>query len=219
MEDEKISELAEKLKITLEEEQKKDFIDKTKEILKYPKVKLVLALLGVGSVVVLAVVAPGVGLAFKGASKILEDQSDKEWKKYNQGLLRRTLDRLNKRKMVEYDQQGDKVIVKLTEAGKKMILKYSLDNLEIKRPKIWDKQWRLIIYDVPYGKRRWADIFGRWLKNLGMYRIQKSVFLYPFPCDNEVQFLREYLGIGKHVWLMKVTKMENESVLKEYFGL
>lgn len=219
MNDEKISELAEKLSIILEKEQKRDFIDKTKNVLEYPKVKTVLALLGIGSLLTLVVVAPGAGLAIKGVSKILEEKSDKKWKKYNRGYLNRTIDRLNKKKIVEYDQEEGEVIVKLTESGKRKILRYSLEDLEIRRPKIWDKQWRLIIYDVPNNKRKYADKLSQQLKKLGMYRIQKSVYIYPFPCDDEIKFLREYFGIGENVWLMKVSSIENDLALKEYFGL
>ena len=49
--------------------------------------------------------------------------------------------------------------------------------------------------------------------------IQKSVFLYPYPCYNEILFLREYYAIGAEVIFLVVEKIENDASYKEYFGL
>lgn len=213
---EAVAKLAKQLLETLRGKKKEDLIDKTKKILEYPGVKEVLALLGTGSFVILSVAVPSLPVV---AKAILDEQSSKEWKKYNQWYLCRTLKRLKKQKMVDFDVEGDKIVVKLSSRGKKKILKYSLEEMEIKRPRVWDRKWRLIIYDVPNQKRKAADDFNRMLSDLGMYRLQRSVFLCPFPCEGEVEFLREFLGISEHVWMLTVSHFENDRVFREYFGI
>jgi hypothetical protein len=214
--DEAVTKLAKQLLKTLEKEKREDVIDKTKRVLNYPGVKEVLVFLGMGSFLVLSAAIPSIPVIVK---SILDERSSDDWKKYNQWYLRRTLKRLKKQKMIDFDIEGDKMVVKLSNRGKKKILKYSLENLEIKRPKIWDRKWRLIIYDVPNERRKSANDFSRMLEDLGMHRLQKSVFLSPFPCQDEVEFLREFFGISEHVWILTVTSFENDQVFKDYFRI
>lgn len=214
--DEAVAKLAKQLIEVLRKEERKDLIDKTKKALAYPGVKEVLALLGMGSFLILSAVVPSVPMM---AKAILDEKSDKDWKKYNQSYLRRTLKRLKKQKMIDFDIEGEKIVVKLSNRGRKKILKHSLQEMEIKRPRIWDRNWRLIIYDIPIKKKAASDDLNRMLKNLGMYRLQKSVFLCPFPCEEEVEFLREFLGISEYVWLLTVSHFENDKVFRDYFGI
>lgn len=214
--DEAVAKLAKQLLETLRKEKREDLIDKTKKVLEYPGVKEVLALLGMGSFLVLSVAVPSLPALVK---PILNEKSNKDWKRYNQWYLQRTLKRLKKQKMIDFDIEEEEMVVKLSNRGKQKILKYSLEEMEIKRPRVWDRKWRLIIYDVPNQKRRAADDFNRMLSDLGMYRMQRSVFICPFPCEEEVEFLREFLGISEYVWMLTVTHFENDKVFRDYFGI
>lgn len=218
--EEKISLLASRLLRILREEKEDDFLKTTKKltkrVLEYPGAKEILALLGAGSLLVVALTMPG---AVKIVKDIFDERSDREWKKYNQWYLARTLQRLRKQKMIKFETKGEKTLVRLTGLGRKRILKYSLGQLEIKRPRFWDRKWRLVIYDVPNQKRRAAEQLNRILIRLGMYRLQKSVFLCPFTCEEEVEFLREYLEIGDNVWLLTVSSFENDKAFRDYFGI
>lgn len=214
--DRAVAQLAKQLHETLKKEKREDLVDKTRKVLEYPGVKEVLVLLGMGSFLVLSAAVPSVPVI---AKAILDEKSDKDWKKYNHWYLQRNLKRLKKQKMVDFDIEGDKMVVKLSKRGKERILKYSLEEMEIKRPRVWDRKWRLIIYDIPIKKKTASDDLNQMLKNLGMYRLQKSVFLCPFPCEEEIEFLREFLGISEYVWMLTVTHFENDKVFREYFGI
>lgn len=218
--EERISLLASRLLQILKEKKEDDFLKKTKKftkkVLEYPGAKEVLAILGAGGLLVLAVTMPA---TIKIVKEILDERSSREWKKYNQWYLLRTLRRLRKQKMVKFEFDDEKTIVELTSFGKKKILKYSLEQIEIERPRFWDRKWRLVIYDVPISKRRAAEQLNKILTRLGMYRMQKSVFLYPFPCEDEVEFLKEYLEVGDNVWLLTVSNFENDQVFRDYFGI
>lgn len=214
--DKEIAVLAKRLVIALEREKKENLIDKVKKGLESPCVKQVLALLGMGSFLALSVAVPTLP---EMVGPILDAKSDRGWKKFNYWYLMRTLKRLRKQKVVRFKTVGDKTIIELTNKGKKKILKYSLEEMEIKRPGIWDRKWRLIIYDVPNSKRYAAGSFSDMLESLGMYRLQKSVFIYPFPCHDEVRFLREYFNIANNVWLLTVIAFENDEAFRDYFGI
>ncbi len=47
--------------------------------------------------------------------------------------------------------------------------------------------------------------------------MQKSVFVHPFPCDKEIKFVREIIGVPHEVKLGILERVENEDELKRIF--
>jgi DNA-binding transcriptional regulator PaaX len=125
---------------------------------------------------------------------------------------------LKKRGLIEVKREGHDVRIALTEEGKKRAGKYQIDDLEIEKPKKWDKKWRLVIFDIPASSRLVRDVFRRKLKEFGFYPLQKSIWVIPYPCKEEVELLREFLGANKRqIQTLEVTKLEEERFLKKYF--
>lgn len=183
---------------------------------KYAPIKQVLTLIGTGAFFAMAMIAPNttrLGKAF------LQSNEDYDWKKYNPFYLRRAIKRLQKEKLVEITEENEQQVVKLTQRGKRRILKYSLDELEIKIPKSWDGKWRIVIYDVKTNKHNLRSSFRETLKRIGFIQLQESVFIIPYPCDEEIAFLREYYGVGDEVIYIIAHKLENETIYRDYFGL
>jgi DNA-binding transcriptional regulator PaaX len=133
---------------------------------------------------------------------------------YNPYYIKRTLKRLKKQKLVE--QQGS--IYLLTTRGKRWILKYTLEDLEVPRPRSWDGKWRMVIYDVARHKAALRNIFRMTLRRLGFYNVQESVWLYPYPCEKEIGFLRDYCGMGTDVIYVIAHKIENDNIYRSHFG-
>ncbi len=50
-------------------------------------------------------------------------------------------------------------------------------------------------------------------------QIQKSVYVTPYPCEDQVIYLREYFDIGDEVLMFRADKIENEEIYKDYFGI
>jgi virulence-associated protein VapD len=133
---------------------------------------------------------------------------------YNPYYIKRTMKRLKKQQLVE--QQGSVYI--LTKRGKRWILKYTLEDLTIPAPKVWDGKWRLVIYDVARHKAALRNIFRTTLRKIGFYNVQESVWLHPYPCEKEISFLRDYCGMGGDVIYVIAHKIENDGVYKTHFG-
>jgi hypothetical protein len=186
---------------------------------KYASVKQVLALLGMGAFLTMAMIAPGIAYLGKEFLKEKKRKEKNKWKKYNLFYLRRTIRRLRRQKLVEVVEENGQQIVRLTKNGKRKILKYSLENLEIPKPKSWDGRWRLVIWDVPMGKNYFRKVFREALHSLGFLQLQESVFLYPYPCEDQITFLREYYGVGNEVIYIIAQKIEDDSPYRVYFGL
>jgi len=184
---------------------------------KYAPAKEVLYLVAAGAFIGGSLVIPNLPLALK---PFLVNKNKREaWKRFNIPYLRQTLKRLEKQRLVEIYEEGEMQVIKITNAGGKRILKGALDNLQVRRPRVWDGSWRLVCYDIPKNSKTIREIFRNYLERWGFYRLQESVFLHAFPCRKEVEFLREYLGIGEDVRIFEVSKIENDKVFRTFFGV
>lgn len=177
----------------------------------------VLKLVGAGSFFAASLAFPALPMALR---PFISDRSSYEaWKRFNIPYLKRTLERLEKQKLVEISEEKGMQVVKITDRGRKRILRCALDELTIKKPKIWDRKWRLVTYDLPEKYTQMRNILREYLSVWGFYRIQESVFLHAYPCMKDVEFLREYLGMGEYVRGFLVEKIENDQVFRDYFGV
>ena len=144
----------------------------------------------------------------------------KEWRKINERNLRIAIKNLYKSKLVDYKENTDgTVLVVLTDKGKKRILKYDLDKIEIKKPVQWDKLWRLVVFDIPENKNKGRKALAAKLKELGFYPMQKSVFIHPYECKDEIDFITEMFELTPYVRFLRVKDVDIELELKERFRL
>ena len=144
----------------------------------------------------------------------------KEWKKINERSLRDSIRKLYKSKMIDFKENQDgTVLTVLTNKGKKQILKYDIDKIEIKKPARWDKLWRLVVFDIPEDKNLGRKALAAKLKELGFYPMQKSVYIYPYECKDEIDFITEIFELSPYVRFLRVKYIDIELDLKERFYL
>jgi CRISPR/Cas system-associated endoribonuclease Cas2 len=148
------------------------------------------------------------------------DSIPKKLKKVKKKYLDRAIRRLYDSKLVEIkeDKNGNTILV-LSEEGKKKILIYNIENLKLKRQSKWDGHWRLFIFDIPEKFKRERYILSKKLKEIGMYQLQKSVYVYPFECRDELEFIIEYFGFRKYVRFILAKEIDNDLHLREIFDL
>lgn len=141
-------------------------------------------------------------------------------KNYGRWEVKRMVNRLEKQKYVQVEYLDDgKVRVKITRNGLVKALTYELDEMKLNKPKKWDGKWRLVIFDIPNKYKRVRDIFRLRLQQLGLYQLQESDYISPYPCFNEIEFLRELYGVRFKVQYLLVEKLEDDEFLKSYFDL
>jgi len=141
-------------------------------------------------------------------------------KKFQKAKFLRDLKRLQNRDLVDYQElPNGQVKMILKSNSKKIMLKYDIDNMKIEKLRSWDRKWRLIIFDIPNNKRAASSAFSSKLKDLGFYKLQKSVYLHPFPCEKEIEFITSIFNIREHILILNVSGFEGEEKLKYHFGL
>jgi len=192
-------------------------IDKKEFEKKYASVKTILMLVGAGVFLAASLVAPNLPLVLK---PFLKNQKGYEvWKRFNIPYLKRTLRRLERQKMVEIAEGKGIQIIKITESGKRRILRHAIDELLIEKPRSWDGRWRLVSYDIPGNLKALRKTFREYLCLWGFFPLHESVLLHAYPCEKQVEFLREYLGVGEYVRIFMVSKIENDRLFRDFFGI
>lgn len=127
--------------------------------------------------------------------------------------------KLRKQKLICIRQVGSDYIVSLTENGTKVFLRFNYENLEIKQVRIWDRSFRMVIFDIPETKRNARDSLREKMKELGLVKFNDSVWVYPYPCQKEIDFIANYWGIGRYVHFALVKNVTNRDYLEKYFKL
>lgn len=187
-----------------------------------PKAKEVLMLLGAGAFLAASIIFPGLPMAAKpfidAAKEADRNKRQKEWEKFNLWRLRQVIKRMQNSKLVEIKEKEGIPIIKITDRGKQKLLKYKVDEMVLDESN-WDGKWRLIIYDVASTKRANSEMFRTMLNKLRFLKLQKSVYLTPFKCEDEIEYLRLLFEIGNEVQILKVGSLENEAAYRHYFGI
>ena len=142
------------------------------------------------------------------------------WKQIDRQALYRAIHEYRNARLLDFVEKNDgSVEVILTEKGKRRALRYKLDEIEIKKPVRWDKKWRIVIFDVPEKKKRAREALRSKLRELGFKELQKSVFVYPYECKDEIDFINEVFDIRPYVKLIIAESVTNEEELKLFFNL
>ncbi len=134
--------------------------------------------------------------------------------------ISKTLWRLRQTKVIKFlEEDDDKIKIVLTEQGKKKVLKYRFDDMVIKKAKEWDGHWHIIVFDIPENKKPARNALVEKMRNLGLILFQKSVWIYPYDCRNEVDFIAEVFGVGKYVHYIVTKSITNDNFLRGRFDL
>ena len=144
----------------------------------------------------------------------------KDWREINRSYLYRIIKEFHQERLVEYAERDDGTInIVITEAGREKALSFKIDSLKIKKSPIWDKKWRLVSFDIPEYLSNVRATLREKLQELGFKQLHKSVFIFPYPCEDEINFLVEFFNLRSYIRYAEVTKLTNEAELKLNFEL
>ncbi len=129
---------------------------------------------------------------------------------------------LRRRGYIVFNTESKQIYIKLTPEGKARAKLYTqIDSIKIKKQKKWDKKWRVLIFDVPEDVRIKREALRGKLKELGFYMLQKSVWVYPYPCKEELELLKNFFGLDEeHYIVLEVNNIGTRSQeLVRFFGI
>ena len=143
-----------------------------------------------------------------------------EWQRIKKQTLKKAIKSLYRSRLVsEKDNLDGSTTIVLTDRGKEKALTFNIESMTITRPKRWDGKWRMVVFDIPERRRNARDVFRSVLKQLGFYEFQKSVFVHPYECKNEIDYVIEFFKIRSYVRTVTAMELDNEIHLKDIFEL
>lgn len=173
--------------------------------------RVVLGVVGAAGLIALAVAAPN-------AVQLLRFFMKNDRRYRAPAYVSKTIERLHRQGLIFVFEQKGEQVARLTEKGQRELLRYQLKEKRLKKWR-WDGKWRMLIFDIEE-KRRFARDRARYdMFSFGFIRLQDSVWVYPYDCEEVVTLLKAQYRIGKEMLYIVTDNIEGDKELKQKFGI
>lgn len=175
---------------------------------------LLLRSIAVAGVISIVLIAPKMMRLLKELDRPAKNRAQL-YRRISQGISR-----LEQAGLVVVSGEYAKRRVAITEKGRELMEKIEFGEYVIGEPAFWDGKWRVLIFDISERRRRTRTQLRRLLDGAGFVRIQDSVWVHPYPCDEFVSLVRAHLksGVGE-MRIFVAEALESDKSLREHFRL
>lgn len=135
--------------------------------------------------------------------------------------ISQAINRLCERGLIERIQTDNGTALQLTKDGVKLAISIDEEEkiFEIRKPKKWDEKWRVVIFDIWERRRVVRDRLRLILRKNGFVKVQNSVWIYPYDCEELLVFLRTNLRLGRGILYIVADEIEYDEKLRKHFKL
>lgn len=175
--------------------------------------RALLGTLAVAGLLTVAAAAPKV------LSLIKEEHLELVLPKDPRQRLHETASRLKRKGLVSFEMRGGRKQMRLTEKGERELARLALGSYQIPKPRRWDRRWRIVIFDISEKRRKDRLRVRLLLQNLGFVRLQDSVWVYPYNCEEVIALLKNGYGLGTALLYIIADAVEFDSGLRQLFSL
>lgn len=170
--------------------------------------KIILAVVGLTGFMAVSLIAPNVLMAMKRLGLFPRKRQSE--------IITSSRNRLVKSGLLEYEKNG---LLRITTLGRKVLLRETyIDRIKDKNKK-WDGKWRVLIFDIPEYRKSDREYLRLTLISIGFMKLQNSVWVYPYDCEDLITLLKADMKIGKDVLYMIVEALEYDKPVRKFFGL
>ena len=127
-----------------------------------------------------------------------------------------TLGRLADAGLIIFVEKRGKRYARLTEEGQRMLI------LKARHPnkrKRWDRRWRIVMFDIAERRKSTRELLRRFMESYGFFRLQDSVWVYPYDCEDVIALAKAHFRIGADALYIIAEYIERDRHLREHFGL
>lgn len=167
------------------------------------KQKQVLKAIGICATFAAAIIAPNI-------LQILKPATRKKKYRYKKAIQKLVNDKI----IYLSDEE-----INLTKKGYKLLQKIQTEDVAIKPKDKWDGVWHLVCYDIPEKFKKERDYFRQKLIESGFYKIQLSLWVYPYECKEEIAVIAQNLRIAPFVAYLNTDYLPRQDVVVRYFKL
>lgn len=168
--------------------------------------KIVLQTVKLAGILSIGLIAPNV-IGAMGKLELLSGERQDE-------IVRFSASKLTQKGLLKFNGK----YYECTSYGERKLRQLELEDYKLKKPKRWDKKWRLVIFDIPEKKRKIRNQVRNLLEKMEFYRLQDSVWVSPHDCEDFIGLLKTELGVGKDVLYLIVDEIENDKFLRAEFN-
>lgn len=83
----------------------------------------------------------------------------------------------------------------------------------------WDGAWRIVMFNIPEGKRAYRDRLRKAIRGAGFKQIQSGIWTYPYPVPPFLKTIFANEHIKPHLRFITTKSIERDSDLKKIFNL
>ncbi|MBU1032372.1 MAG: CRISPR-associated endonuclease Cas2 [Patescibacteria group bacterium] len=142
--------------------------------------------------------------------------ADKIFKKlglYSIWRIKKSLREMRINGFIEYCPEDEHSPIYITKKG---FFRYTKAKLKKIKGNKWDHFWRLIMFDISE-RSNMRRKFQHTLKSIGCYKIQKSVYAYPFDCKDDIKLLASNFKISSRVEILTIPNLGSHERLARRF--
>lgn len=144
----------------------------------------------------------------------------RQWEEDERKSLNRAIESLYESRLVTMrHDQDDTVTLTLSNEGNMYALTANLGSMEVKKPKVWDRKWRVVLSDIPENQKGARDALREHFKELDFVEFQKSVWVHAFDCREQVELLVEFYDVRRFVRYGLLEEIDNDLHLRRKFDL
>lgn len=128
-----------------------------------------------------------------------------------------------KRRLLGFKEKGyfdisvknNKSFFRLTPKGRGLVelLKFYSGKMK------WDGRWRVLIFDIPEKERYKRDVLRKKMFELGLKKLQESVWIAPHPLPDSFSDYLADLRVRPYLYSLTVDCINRANELKKYFAL
>ena len=174
-----------------------------------------LNILVVGGLLATTLAAPN---ALQALDKPLKLYFRKMDKRAREREYRRLLRYMKKQGLIKYRTEDYEHGILLTEDGRRRAEAADLERLSIRRLQKWDNKWRIALFDIPESDKQARDHLTAKLKEIGFVQLQRSVWVHPFPCQEEVSAITHQYDVSRFVTYVETIHIDSQEKLKDRFS-
>lgn len=143
--------------------------------------------------------------------------------KYAPGMRSRYASR-TKRSIERLIEQGylsldGRHMLRLTKSGESLMARLAVGSAKYKPPEKWDWRWRIVTFDISEKRKVARNRLRNMLKVIGFSKLQSSVWIYPYDCEDLVQLIKTDFALGREVLYIVTEDIEGDARLRRHFKL
>lgn len=126
---------------------------------------------------------------------------------------------LESKHRIVMEDRGGKTYVVLTDRGRLQLNEDAIWEMTVTKPYRWDHKWRIVMFDIPRSRDKARQPFRLKLQDLGFRLYQRSVFIYPYECHEEVHTIAKWYGVDQYIRYIVATEIHDMRTFVKTFDL